>query len=80
MIHRKKEHIQYVQDCRDGRWCKLDQQCWYKHSNNSVENEIQEPKDNNENMMKCLFDIMEKYGERIEGLKTYCRQNENQRK
>ena len=78
MIHRGKKHIQYVQDCSDGSLCNFDQKCWYTHSNNSVENEIQEPRDNNENMMKRLFDIMEKYGERIEGLKTYCRQNETQ--
>ena len=58
MIHRKKDHIQYDQDCRDGSLCKVDQQFWYKHYNNIVENEIKEPKDNNANMMKCLFYIM----------------------
>ena len=63
MHHRKTEHIKYVQACRDSSWCKLGDACWYKHSKHEVNNEIEEQ--NNQNMMKRLFDVIEKYGERI---------------
>ena len=63
MKHRKKQHIQHVQECREGTWCGRGESCWYKHSDSDQESESE---NNDKDMIERLFDIMEKYGKRIE--------------
>jgi hypothetical protein len=44
-------------------WCGRGESCWYKHSDNDQESESD---NNDKDMIERLFDIMEKYGKRIE--------------
>ena len=67
MQHRKKENQEYVAECRDSSWCKLGNQCWYKHTNKEIDNENDE---HDKSMVIRVFYIMEKYGHRIEHIEN----------
>jgi hypothetical protein len=65
MKHRKTRNIEQVPICTIGTWCNTDEQCWYKHSEHEVNDKNNEEKETSQNIMKRIFDIMEKYRERI---------------
>ena len=65
MQHRKHEHPKYVSECRENQngSCKFDETCWYQHKDRfSYENESHQSPEKFER----LFDMMEKYAERLE--------------
>ena len=70
MKHRKTKHIEQVPVCRDGTWCNMGERCWYKHSEHEVNDENKEERETSQNMMKRIFDLMEKYGERIANIEN----------
>ena len=63
MQHRKSKHSDKIPECinlKNG-WCRFSgNECWYKHSENKEEISNQSPK------IKRLFDMMEKFAERME--------------
>ena len=65
MLHRKRLHIKYVKECRDSSYCGRGESCCFKNTENIPES----VSDNHDKgVMKRLFDIMKKYGERIDNI------------
>ena len=70
MHHRKNEHPEVVQECKeDNGTCKLGvTRCWFIHNEGRIEkgNDIIEHlNDKNQEMIEKLFDMVEKFTERI---------------
>ena len=68
MKHRRENHPQNISECRGGDFRNVWVKCWYKHTENTVTNSIQNLDTNIEvnETMKRLFSLVEKYGEHIE--------------
>ena len=68
--HMKSEHAEKVKKCskyKEG-WCSYSDNCWFIHENFSIENGENNEKDkneNNEDMVKRLFNIVEKFTKRV---------------
>ena len=68
MKHRTTDHKDSVQDCRDftNECCNFTaNECWFKHGNTQPTIEIESPV-----LISRLFEMMEKFTERMEKLET----------
>ena len=68
MHHRKQDHRQFISKCRDhvnGSCRRESSVCWYIHEDSNVSPD-NEPSD----MMTRLFEMMEKFTERMEQIET----------
>ena len=66
MKHRVREHEEYVPECRNNLngCCTFSaKECWFKHESSTENQELESPE-----IVKRLFEMMEKFTERIEQL------------
>ena len=71
MEHRKSMHADHISECRDNKngWCRFsDEDCWYNHRETSFYKDFENATNKNPEMIEKLFNMMEKYAERIEAL------------
>ena len=75
--HKKENHPESVPECKDFKSgsCRFEKEkCWYKHSKDSVNNQIEpnimQSNDNNQDMIKRLFDMMEVFAEKMKVLEV----------
>ena len=71
MEHRKEEHPQNISDCRENKngLCRFSEiKCWYKHEKVDIQNEIKSTE--NPEIIKRLFNMMEKFAATIELLEN----------
>ena len=81
MHHKKECHNESVPLCKgfeDGT-CRFEgKTCWYKHTQNSTKNQSEmdiQRSDNNEEMFKRLFDMMETFAEKMKTLESSLERN-----
>ena len=68
MQHRKNEHTEFVSECKENEngWCRFSgQDCWFKHKKETIEYHSENSDHKNSEMMRRLFDLMEKFADRI---------------
>jgi len=82
LMHHKKEcHDQSVPLCKgfQNGFCRFEgQTCWYKHNQHSTRNKSEmtiQTSDNNEDMFKRLFDMMEKFAEKMKTIESSIERN-----
>ena len=66
--HMKFEHTEKVENCRKykGGACSYGENCWFIHENvQIIENNKKNENENNDENMKRLFDIVEKFTARV---------------
>ena len=80
MSHMKEHHSKFVPNCKnaDNNSCQYGtKKCWFRHGDNNemIENmEIEENNEKNE-MFQKLFEMVEKYTERIISLENELKQS-----
>ena len=68
MQHRKNDHTEFVSECKQNEngWCRFDwQDCWFKHDKETMKYQSTNSDHTNSEMMRRLYDLMEKIAERI---------------
>jgi hypothetical protein len=68
MKHRRNDHSDIVPECRDyvNNCCRFQKEtCWFKHGERIENQEIKSP-----DMVERLFDMMEKFSERMEMMES----------
>ena len=68
MKHMKKEHVKHVQMCRNyiQGCCRYDTtNCWFKHGDDEKDVKDINENENQVEMMQKLFEMVEKYTQRI---------------
>ena len=63
MTHKKKQHKESVPRCREQINCRFGEKCWFLHFNG--ENEIEYENGKNQDYLLKLFDMVEKFTNRI---------------
>ena len=69
MVHKKKHHAENVPKCREELNCNYgDKKCWFLHT--LPENENGNGNDNNQEYVVKLFDMVEKFADRLVKLES----------
>ena len=73
MKHRKSEHWNSIKKCKNNEGCLFKNECWYKHeeiNDNDYEND-----DKKENIIQKLFEVVDKFTEKVTKLENINLQN-----
>ena len=73
MKHRKSEHINVIKKCKNYDACLFKKECWYTHED--IDGHQQESNDKNENIIQQLFEVVEKFTEKVTRLEKISSQN-----
>ena len=73
MKHRKKEHGNLIEKCKNSDTCSFKKECWYKHEETS-DNEFEDD-EKKENIIQKLFEVVEKITEKVTKLENMNFQN-----
>ena len=65
MNHNKDQHTDTVPFCRQFDNCMFGARCWYKHDLENVKNGEMNNSNTNNELIKKLIDMMEKFSNRI---------------
>ena len=57
MKHRKKEHGNLIEKCKNNDTCSYKKECWYKHE--EIDNNGYEEENKKENIIQKLFEVVE---------------------
>ena len=73
MKHRKSEHVKVIKKCKNYDACIFKKECWYTHED--IDGHQQENNDKNENIIQKLFEVVEKFTEKVTRLEKISSQN-----
>ena len=73
MKHRKSQHADFIKTCKNVNACPYKKDCWYKHQ--EIENNEHENNDKNANIIQKLFEVVEKFTEKVTRLENTTFQN-----
>ena len=73
MIHRKSEHADTIQKCKNDGSCLFKNDCWYKHD--KIDDNGHENNDKNENVIQKLFEVVEKNLKKLTRLESMSQKN-----
>ena len=66
MKHRKSGHADLIKECKNANACPFKKHCWYKHE--EIDNN--ENNDKNANIIQKLFEVVEKFTEKVTRLEN----------